>query len=73
MTDKRTLRALLDVKTLKPGCVILQAAYGGDREVCFMFSDWETSQTKSMKMVTETADAWLRIATLEENRRNNGK
>lgn len=52
--DKR-YTFLWDWKSHRPGCVLLQAIYGGDRDVCFAFGgEWELAPTKTMVKVTAT-------------------
>lgn len=51
--DKR-YTFLWDKASNRPACVLLQALYGGNREVCFVFPDWEVAPTKTMVKVTGT-------------------
>lgn len=39
---------------MKPACVLLQAHFGGDREICFVFGEWEIAATKTMVRVSAT-------------------
>jgi len=67
--DEITL--LIDVKTKKPGCVILQAIAGLSHNNLFLqstFTIWATSITPDMKRVTGTRAQWEKLAEKENNR-----
>lgn len=52
---ERAYKFMFDKETMKPGCVLLQAIYGGDRGVCHFFNEWELAPSKSMVGVTASA------------------
>ncbi len=60
--DEFTL--LVDVKTKKVGCVILQSAFGVnyDRELIHLFDDWETNITPDLAKVKGTRAQWESLA-----------
>lgn len=60
MSDKLT--AIFDKKSMRPACVLLQALYGGDREVCFMFQDWENQPTDTMVRISASRAEWQQVA-----------
>ncbi len=62
----KTLTAAIDTKTLKVGCVLLQAVYRGDREACYLFDTnrWATSPTDDMILVTDTVGNWKKVAQM---------
>ena len=71
MTEK-TYKLLVDVATKRPGCVLLQAACGGDNHLVsalFAPADWVLSPTDKMAMVEGTRDQWERHAALLESKR----
>ena len=74
--EKRVL--LVDMKTKRPGCVLLQAAVGGDtgllKRVFMDSSIWETGLTPDLKMVRGTEEEWKRFAQVAEaeNKRRTG-
>lgn len=65
--DQELITLLVDTKTKKVGCVILQACVGLAQHNQFLqmhFDNWETSFTPDMKKITGTKDQWLRFAAL---------
>ena len=67
----RMVSALFDIKSGKPGCVLQQAVYGGDRSVCQLFADWEVNHTESLTMITDTWENWKRVAAMSPAERKN--
>jgi len=56
---------MVDVKTRKVGCVIIQSAFGCSAANGFLqmhFDNWETSPTPDMRRVTGTKEQWLAYA-----------
>lgn len=58
--------AVIDVKTKRPACVLLQAVYGGDRRVCNMVSSryWHVAPTDDMTMIRGTPAQWAAWAKM---------
>lgn len=58
--------AAYDPVLRRPACVLLQAAFGGDRQVCFLFPPgaWLLTPTKTLRMVGGTREQWEALATL---------
>jgi hypothetical protein len=56
--------AAYDPRRRRIGCVLLQAVFGGDREVCFLFppGTWLTTPTKGMRMLGGTRQEWEALA-----------
>jgi hypothetical protein len=55
-------RALIDPVRKQVACVIIQAAYGGDRSVVHEFDDWLVAPTPDMKWFTGTIEEWRQLA-----------
>lgn len=58
-------KLVIDVKLMRPACVLLQACLGGDSSVLsrhFDAEDWLTSPTKDMRMVRGTDEQWAAFA-----------
>jgi hypothetical protein len=53
---------IMDRKTGRPACVIVQALYGGDREPCHAFEKWETSPGTDFVRITATGAEILDFA-----------
>ena len=71
MTEK-TYKLVVDVATRRPGCVLLQAGYGGDNHLVsavFDPADWIVAPTDNMAMVEGTREQWERHAELLERKR----
>jgi hypothetical protein len=69
MLDKnRTYRFVIDKVTKKPACVLLQALYGGDREPCFVFQDWEINLSPNFIGVTMTGAEIEKFAAINAGR-----
>ena len=63
---------LIDVKTKKPGCVILQAIAGlahNNRFLQETFTNWETNITDDMRKITGTRAQWEKLADKTNNER----
>lgn len=54
------IRALYDPSTKRVACVLLQAAYGGDKRACHILGAdrWETSPTADFVWVEGTVEQW---------------
>lgn len=64
-TDQITL--MVDVKTRKVGCVIIQAIHGlsPDKTLLGLF-DWEVNHTPDMRPVTGTREQWEKLAQQQQ-------
>ena len=63
--NEKTYDLVVDVATKRPGCVLLQAAYGGDNQLVsalFDTADWVLAPTAKMAMVNGTREQWERHA-----------
>lgn len=62
MSDELTI--LFDPKLMRPGCVILQAAYGGDRRAGTIFdsSTWLVAPTDGMRLIRGSLAQWQGLA-----------
>lgn len=58
--------AVIDIKTKRPACVLLQAVWGGDRSVCNLVSSsyWHLAPTDDMQMIRGTPDQWAAWAKM---------
>lgn len=54
LDPNRTYKFVIDRKTKKCACVLLQAVLGGDREPCFVFKDWEVNMSPDFVGVSGT-------------------
>lgn len=54
LNKDRVYRFVIDKVTLKPACVLLQAMYGGDREPCHVFLEWEIAPSPNFVGVQGT-------------------
>lgn len=67
-----TIVLLVDMKTKRPGCVLLQAACGGDTYKLQQFFDarhWVLAPTKDMQLIRGTPEQWKKLALMLEKRR----
>jgi Iap family predicted aminopeptidase len=65
MSDDTKIKLLVDVKSRRPGCVLLQAVAGGDNHfvsATFDTRHWLLSPTENMGMVTGTVAQWRKLA-----------
>lgn len=71
MTEERSFRALYQPSTGMVGCVIIQAVFGGDREVCHLFSgkDWYTAPVKDAVWIDAPMKDWEFVASLSREER----
>ena len=68
MKNDQQITLLVDVKTKRVGCVILQSMAGLGHNNHFLqmhFDNWETSITPDMKKITGTKDQWIRFAEMQ--------
>lgn len=72
MFDEPVIKLVVDMKSRRPACVILQAIYGGDRSIVSRYFDggtWLTAPTPDMHMVSGTLSQWREFAD-ETNRQH---
>ena len=55
-------RALVDPKRKQVACVLIQAAYGGDRSVVHLFRNWLLAPTPDMVWLNGTDEEWRGLA-----------
>lgn len=62
--DNTLLPLVFDPTLNKVGCVLLQAALGGTRGLCYLFDteDWFLAPTENMKMYQGTREEWEQVA-----------
>jgi hypothetical protein len=60
----KTYTFFFDKVSLKPACVLLQAVWGGDREACFFFPEWELAPTSNMIRISGTEEQIEKLAKL---------
>lgn len=55
---------LFDDRLMRPGCVILQAVFGGDRRAGTLFDarSWLVAPTDDMKLIRGSLDQWKALA-----------
>lgn len=53
-----------DTKQMRPGCVILQAVFGGDRRAGTLFdaSSWLVAPTDDMRLIRGSLAEWKALA-----------
>jgi len=68
--SKRVYKLAFDKKEMKPACVILQALYGGDREACFFFRDWQINPSPDMVGLKATESQLRELAKVCERKRS---
>ena len=64
-TQEKKIPLVVDMKTRKVGCVLIQAAYGGDNSlvgVLFDTEDWVLAPTDDMKLIGGTLKQWTEHA-----------
>lgn len=59
---------LFDAKVMQPGCVILAAAAGTDREVVARFNNWLTAPTPDMRIYRTTPEQLDRLVEISNAR-----
>ncbi len=67
MSDDTKIKLLVDVKTRRPGCVLLQAVAGGDSHFVSTVFDtrhWLLAPTENMGMVTGSVTQWKNLAAI---------
>ena len=62
--SERVFKFVFDKKAMKPACVLLQALYGGDREPCFFFTEWQVNPTPDMVGVQATESELRQLAKI---------
>lgn len=69
------LRAVVNVRTKKVACVLLQAALGGSVTVARMFDteNWELATSSDFRMVEGTREEWLAHADRMNKKRGRSK
>lgn len=70
---KDTMRIAFDIKLMRPGCVLVQAAMGADPQTCHPFDteDWLLTPTPDMKVYPVTDEQLDKLVTMTEQNRNN--
>lgn len=60
------IRALFSPSLGQVGCVLIQAAFRGDRRACNIFDarDWFTAPAPDMVWIAEPASAWEAVAAM---------
>lgn len=69
---EEAVRAVVDTKTRRPACVLLQAIYGGDRWVANLVESafWHLAPTDHMATVSGTREQWRKWAVeVEQGKR----
>ena len=67
---------LLDLKTKRPGCALLQAVFGGDYSALGQYFNaryWLTTPTKDMQLISGTPKEWERLRKLLDRRKKEVK
>jgi len=62
LNKDRVYRFVIDKVTFRPACVLLQAVYGGDRDVCTVFKEWELAPTPNFVGVKATGAEIMALA-----------
>jgi hypothetical protein len=60
--DEQLIKAIVDPNSKQIGCVLLQAALGGDQSVVHLFDDWLTAPTSGMGWAELTLPQWRDLA-----------
>lgn len=65
MSETDEVVLLVDMDTKRPGCVLLQAVYGGDSDAVselFNSERWVLFPTKDMQLIRGTRAQWRRLS-----------
>lgn len=63
------IRALYSPRLREVGCVLIQAAFGGDRRACNAVSDWFTGVEDVAIMISAPLSQWRQIGAMPKEQR----